>query len=39
MSYETVVGLQVNDDYSYSRYREGMTPILKEYGGGFRYLF
>jgi uncharacterized protein (DUF1330 family) len=34
-----MVGLQVTDDSNYTKYREGMTPILKSYGGGFRYDF
>ena len=39
MSYETIVGLQVINDIEYNNYREAMTPILKLYGGGFRYDF
>lgn len=39
MSYEMMVGLQIKDDNEYSRYREAMSPILKQYGGGFRYDF
>ena len=39
MSYEMVVGLQIKDDKMYSKYREAMTPLLKEHGGGFRYDF
>ena len=35
MVLELLVGLNVTDDQSYQRYREGMTPILKSYGGGF----
>lgn len=37
--YEYLVGLNVTDDASYQKYREGMTPILKSYGGGFNYDF
>lgn len=39
MSYEMVVGLNIKDDSVYSKYREAMTPILKKFGGGFRYDF
>lgn len=35
--YEILVGLHVNDQDSYDRYRAGMTPILKDHGGFFRY--
>lgn len=37
--YEYLVGLNVIDDVSYQKYREGMTPILKSFGGGFNYDF
>lgn len=37
--YEYLVGLNVTDDASYQKYREGMTPILKSFGGGFNYDF
>lgn len=33
--YVVLVGLEVTDDVSYARYREGMTPILESYGGTF----
>ena len=39
MSYEMMVGLEIKDDSVYTQYREAMTPILTEYGGGFRYDF
>ncbi len=39
MSYEMLVGLQVKDDSMYTDYRVAMTPILKNFGGGFRYDF
>ena len=39
MPYEIIVGLNVTDDELYQKYREEMTPILKNYGGGFRYDF
>lgn len=39
MVFERVVGLQIKDDDVYSQYRAAMTPLLKEYGGGFRYDF
>lgn len=35
--YEILVGLHVSDQDSYDRYRAGMTPILKDHGGYFRY--
>ena len=38
-TYELLVGLDVTDDEIYGRYREGMGPILSEYGGTFRYDF
>ena len=38
-TYEFLVGLNVTDDASYTRYRAGMTPILEECGGSFRYDF
>ena len=39
MPYEILVGLNVTDDELYQKYRDEMTPILKTYGGGFRYDF
>lgn len=36
---EMLVGLNVTNDADYSKYREGMTPILKAIGGGFGYDF
>jgi uncharacterized protein (DUF1330 family) len=39
MSYENLVGLQVIDENGYAQYRDAMTPILKKFGGGFRYDF
>ena len=39
MSYEVIVGLQVDDEEMYANYRAGMTPMLTESGGGFRYDF
>lgn len=36
---EMLVGLNVTDDSNYSKYREGMTPILQSMGGGFGYDF
>ena len=38
-SHELLIGLHVTDDDMYTRYREGMTPILHKYGGSFRYDF
>lgn len=36
MAIENLVGLQVTDQESYSKYRQEMAPILAEYGGSFR---
>lgn len=35
--YEILVGLHVSDQDTYDRYRAGMTPILKDHSGFFRY--
>ncbi len=37
--FEYLIGLHVTDEESYRQYRTGMTPILREYGGSFRYDF
>ena len=39
MAIERLVGLYVTDDDLYQKYREGMLPILKTYGGAFGYDF
>jgi len=39
MVLEMLVGLEVKDDKAYDEYRRLMTPLLKRYGGGFRYDF
>jgi uncharacterized protein (DUF1330 family) len=39
MSYELVVGLQVDDAETYRRYRAEMKPLLDSAGGAFRYDF
>ena len=39
MRHEILVGLHVSDDTSYQAYRDGMTPMLEERGGFFRYDF
>ncbi len=39
MALEMLVGLNVTDDNFYQNYRNEMTPILKEFGGGFGYDF
>jgi len=36
---ERLVALFVTDDDLYQKYREGMLPILKSYGGDFGYDF
>lgn len=33
--YVMLVGLEVTDERSYSRYRAAMTPILARFGGAF----
>ena len=37
MAHEMLVGMQITDDAQYARYREAITPILRRFGGGFRY--
>lgn len=37
LRYEIHVGLHVSDEAGYQRYRDGMTPLLEEVGGYFRY--
>ena len=37
--FEILVGLHITDDENYDKYRAGMTPLLKEHGGYFRYDF
>lgn len=39
MSFEVLVGLNVTDDRGYQTYRDKITPLLEESGGGFRYDF
>ena len=39
MVYEMLVGLHVTNDEMYQAYREKMTPVLVESGGGFGYDF
>jgi len=39
MAIERVVGLFIKDEDLYKKYREGMSPILKAYGGAFGYDF
>ncbi len=34
-----LIGVEVKDEAGYRRYREGMTPIMKSYGGSFGYDF
>ena len=36
---EILVGLNITDKTGYTKYREGMTPLLESVGGGFRYDF
>ncbi|MGI9627940.1 MAG: DUF1330 domain-containing protein [Longimicrobiales bacterium] len=37
--HETLMAMNILDEESYQRYRDGMLPILARYGGGFRYDF
>ncbi len=39
MPYEMLVGLHVTNDKMYQDYREKMTPLLMDCGGGFGYDF
>ena len=39
MKIEMLVGLNVIDDAGYQAYRDGMTPLLEQHGGGFGYDF
>jgi uncharacterized protein (DUF1330 family) len=39
MSYEMLVGLQVDDSDMYTRYRAEIKTLLKAAGGAFRYDF
>lgn len=37
MAYERIMGIYVSDDDEYQKYRNGMMPILKSFGGSFGY--
>ncbi|WP_087016964.1 DUF1330 domain-containing protein [Thaumasiovibrio subtropicus] len=37
--YEMLIAMEIKDEQGYGRYREAMLPILRQYGGGFRYDF
>jgi len=37
--FERIMGLNVIDNETYQKYREGMTPILNSYGADFVYDF
>ncbi len=39
MTIERVVALNVNDDSTYQKYRDAMSPILISFGGQFVYDF
>ena len=39
MPFENIVGLHVVDETGYQTYRDEMIPILKTFGGYFRYDF
>lgn len=36
MAYEMLVGIEVNNNEIYQKYRDAMAPVLKEYGGEFK---
>ncbi len=38
-THDTLVGLHVSDDASYTNYRAAMTPLLEAVGGSFHYDF
>ncbi|HMZ37492.1 MAG TPA: DUF1330 domain-containing protein [Leptospiraceae bacterium] len=37
--FEMMVAMDIGDEEAYSAYRAGMSPILKSFGGRFRYDF
>ena len=39
MAFEMLVALKIKNNELYTKYREKMAPLLKTYGGGFRYDF
>ena len=39
MTYERIMGIYVSDDDEYQKYRNGMMPILKSFGGSFGFDF
>ena len=39
MKYERIMGIHVNNDKEYQRYRDGMMPILNSFGGAFGFDF
>lgn len=39
MAFERIMGIYVTDEAEYQRYREGMLPILHQFGGDFGFDF
>lgn len=39
MAFERIMGIYVSDDEEYQKYRNGMMPILKSFGGSFGFDF
>ena len=39
MAYERIMGIFVSDDDEYKKYRNGIMPILKSFGGSFGFDF
>lgn len=39
MAFERIMGIDVTDEAEYQRYREGMLPILHQFGGDFGFDF
>lgn len=39
MAFERIMGIHVTDEAEYQRYREGMLPILHQFGGDFGFDF
>ena len=39
MSYERIMGIHINNDKEYQKYRQVMMPILNSFGGSFGFDF
>lgn len=35
--FERLMAMQIADEEGYQQYRDAMRPVLKEFGGGFRF--